>query len=118
MSVAIQDAQGDYAAVIVSGANLAICESRLTDPGLLDSAGMLVLQNEIAPALNLAAAVRAQARGVPVCLNAAPVRDLPDALASPVAVRLVNRGEAAGDMRVESGFSRLCSMICCAYGPQ
>ena len=95
MSVAIQDAQGDYAAVIVSGANLAIHQDSLTDPGLWHDAGILLLQNEIAPALNLAAAVQAQARGVPVCLNAAPARDLPEALARLVDVLVVNMGEAA-----------------------
>ena len=81
MSVAIFDDEGDYGAVIVSGANLAIAESQLRDD-LPDGVKVLVLQNEIPEAINLAAARRARRHGVITILNAAPARpfetDLPD----------------------------------------
>jgi ribokinase len=46
MSVAIFDAEGDYGAVIVSGANLAIRATQARDE-LLRTAKVLILQNEI-----------------------------------------------------------------------
>ena len=72
MSVAISDATGDYGAVIVSGTNLEIDLARLDEEGVWEGAAMLVLQNEIGEGTNLAAARAARARGLRVCLNAAP----------------------------------------------
>ena len=46
MSVAIFDDEGDYGAVIVSGANLAIAPGQISD-ALLSRGKVLVLQNEI-----------------------------------------------------------------------
>ena len=94
MSVAISDPAGDYAAVIVSGANLGIDPARLGDDRLWDRAAVLVLQNEVAPALNLAAAQQAKARGVRVAWNAAPVRALEPDLAGLIDVLIVNTVEA------------------------
>ncbi|TJZ91410.1 ribokinase [Paracoccus gahaiensis] len=94
MSVAIMDAGGDYGAVIVSGANLAIDPDMLGRDALWRDATHLILQNEIPEALNLAAAQAARARGVSVVLNAAPARDLSDALAEAVDILVVNAGEA------------------------
>lgn len=94
MSVAITDATGDYGAVIVSGANLGIDEGRLGEEGLWAGAGLLVLQNEVAPATNLAAARAARARGLRVCLNAAPYRPLPPDLADLIDLLVVNALEA------------------------
>ena len=56
ISVALQDSAGDYAATIVSGANLLISHDALTDPALWEGVGVLVLQNEVTADLNLAAA--------------------------------------------------------------
>lgn len=94
MSVAIQDAQGDYAATIVSGANLLIDPRDLDDAAVWQDVAALVLQNEIADAVNLAAARMAREKGVTVILNAAPARALPKALSDAVDVLVVNAVEA------------------------
>jgi ribokinase len=94
MSVAISDSSGDYGAVIVSGANTAADPERLDDPTLWLGAGVLVLQNEMPDAVNLAAAKAANLAGVPVCLNAAPYRPLADEFTALVDVLIVNAIEA------------------------
>jgi ribokinase len=94
MSVAIQDANGDYAATIVSGANLRIDPQTLADATLWQDVTLLVLQNEVPEALNLAAAQAARARRVPVLLNAAPARALTEALVPLVDLLVVNAVEA------------------------
>lgn len=94
MSVAIMDAEGDYGAVIVSGANLQIDPEGLNRDAFWQDAIYLVLQNEIPEALNIAAARAARARGLAVVLNAAPTRDLSDAFAQVVDILVVNAGEA------------------------
>ncbi|NHB78115.1 PfkB family carbohydrate kinase [Rhodobacter calidifons] len=94
MSVAILDAQGDYAATIVSGANLLADPAALAAPELWQDVGLLVLQNEIPETLNLAAAHAARARGIRCLLNAAPARDLPPQLAGLVDLLVVNAVEA------------------------
>jgi ribokinase len=94
MSVAIQDRSGDYAATIVSGANLRIDPAGLADPALWDAVRVLVLQNEVPAAVNLAAARAARGRGVTVILNAAPTRELPEELQALVGVLVVNAVEA------------------------
>ncbi len=94
MSVAIVDSKGDYAATIVSGANLGIDAEALGDDVLWRGVQVLVLQNEVPEAINLAAAAQAQRRGVVVVLNAAPARQLPPALEALVGVLVVNSVEA------------------------
>jgi ribokinase len=94
MSVAHIDDEGDYGAVIVSGANLHIDISRLNDPLLWQEASLLLLQNEVPESVNLAAARAAKKAGLDVCLNAAPARDIGDELASLIDVLVVNAIEA------------------------
>lgn len=94
MSVAISDSGGDYGAVIVSGANTAIDPKSLADPALWRGVGLLVLQNEVPEAINLAAAKAASLAGVPICLNAAPHRALKDEFAAFVDILIVNAIEA------------------------
>ena len=94
MSVAIQDHAGDYAATIVSGANLMISIDTLTGPDLWEGTSLLVLQNEVPQAVNLAAAITARARGIPTLLNAAPYRPLPAQMAGLVDLLVVNAVEA------------------------
>lgn len=94
MSVAVQDPAGDYAATIVSGANLRIDPTALEDRSLWQGVRVLLLQNEVAEGLNRAAARLARMRGVAVVLNAAPARALPDDLAGMVDVLVVNAIEA------------------------
>ena len=95
MSVAITEAQGEYGAVVVSGANLAIETADIERRwAKLFRAPVLMLQNEIAETVNIAAARAAKANGARIVLNAAPARDMSDALLSLVDVLVVNRVEA------------------------
>lgn len=94
MSVAIVDPAGDYAAVIVSAANLVIDPSVLADDALWDGVKVLLLQNEVPESFNLRAATVAKARGVTVVLNAAPARQLGQEFAALVDVLVVNAVEA------------------------
>lgn len=96
MSVAIQEANGEYGAVIVSGANLAIDPAAIVeDWTTLWRSAVLLLQNEVPEAVNLAAARAAHALGCRVLLNAAPARPIARALRDLVDVLIVNRVEAA-----------------------
>lgn len=95
MSVAIQEPNGEYGAVIVSGANLAIDAAAIErDWAPLWDADVLMLQNELPDAVNLAAAKAARAAGCRVMLNAAPAKVLPGALPELVDILVVNRVEA------------------------
>lgn len=94
MSVAIVEPGGDYAATIVSGANLQIDASGLAGAQPWHNVALLILQNEVADALNLAAARQARVREVRTILNAAPVRALSAELELLVDVLVVNAVEA------------------------
>ena len=95
MSTAIVRDDGEYGAVIVSGANLniepAVAAATWREMG---GAAVLVLQNEIPEAANLAVAQSARADGAIVILNAAPARPLSAALLGVVDILVVNRVEA------------------------
>ncbi len=96
MSVAILEASGEYGAVIVSGANLAIDPAAIAGEwAALWQSAVLLLQNEVSDAVNLAAATAARARGGRVVLNAAPARPAMPALLDLVDILIVNRVEAA-----------------------
>jgi ribokinase len=93
MSAAIVQDDGDYGAVIVSGANLNIApEGVAAQWRALGGAPVLVLQNEIPEAANVAAA---RAAGARVVLNAAPARAMTPELLDGVDILVVNRVEAA-----------------------
>lgn len=95
MSVAILDAQGDYGAVIVSGANLKLDPDECARQWRkLGGAKALVLQNEIPEAVNAAVAKAAKSSGAIVVLNSAPARNLGQELLDHVDVLVVNRVEA------------------------
>lgn len=95
MSVAIVDAEGDYGAVIVSGANLHLTTAEIDKAGhFISAARVLLLQNEVPDVTNLAAAKLAKNHGVWVILNAAPARPLEDELAANVDLLIVNAVEA------------------------
>lgn len=95
MSVAIVQDNGDYGAVIVSGSNLAIKEADVISAmQQLGTARIMVLQNEVDEAINIAAASLAKNMQATVLLNAAPARALSPALARNVDVLVVNRVEA------------------------
>lgn len=95
MSVAIFDAEGDYGAVVVSGANLTLDGARLErEATRLRSAKVLILQNEIPESANLRAAEQVAAAGGRVILNAAPARETAQALLDRVDILVVNAVEA------------------------
>ena len=92
MSVAIVEPKGGYGAVIVSAANLAI------DPGSIElpaTTRVVLLQNEVPEAVNLAVALMARKLGASVILNAAPARPMGLDLMQAIDMLVVNRVEAA-----------------------
>jgi ribokinase len=95
MSVAILQDNGEYGAVIVSGSNTTIDAATIASTwNTLGGAAVLVLQNEIPAAVNVAAAAAAKAHGAQVVFNAAPARELSEALMANIDVLVVNRVEA------------------------
>ena len=95
MSVAIIDAEGDYGAVIVSGANLRLSKKDLEEARqVIRNAQVLVLQNEVLESTNVAAAQLARDDRIRVILNAAPARPLGPELSAHVDVLVVNAVEA------------------------
>jgi ribokinase len=93
MSVAIFDDDGDYGAVIVSGANLAFAPGQAARE-LLSQGKVLVLQNEIPEIVNEAVALHARDLGVTTILNAAPARPFTTSLPDLVDILIVNSIEA------------------------
>ncbi len=95
MSVAILQDNGDYGAVIVSGANLKIDPAMMADQWSAFGGGKIViLQNEVPHAVNVAVARVARSQGAQVVLNAAPARELGNDLLNSIDVLIVNRVEA------------------------
>jgi ribokinase len=95
MSVAILQDDGEYGAVIVSGSNTTIDPENLQSQWVeRGGAKVLILQNEIPHAANVAAAKAAKSSGAQVILNAAPARKLGSDLLELVDVLIVNRIEA------------------------
>lgn len=94
MSVAITQEDGDYAAVVVSGANRDIDSSQIEASLVaIHDARVLLLQNEIGESANVAAARSARRTGATVVLNAAPAREM-GAMRGLVDVLVVNTVEA------------------------
>jgi ribokinase len=94
MSVAIEQDGGDYAAVVVSGANRDIDAGQVeASAAAISTCDVLLLQNEIGIGANVTAAGLARRAGSTVMLNAAPMRPL-DELADLVDILLVNAVEA------------------------
>lgn len=95
MSVAIFDDEGDYGAVIVSGSNLTLGDHDvLAARDLLSRTTILVLQNEIPDAANVAAARAVKQAGGCVLINAAPARVLSNELQPLIDIIVVNAIEA------------------------
>jgi len=92
MSVAIVTRGGEYGAVIVSAANLAIDAGKIAVP---KAAKVLLIQNEIPEAANRDVAAKAKAAEGIVVLNAAPARPAKSDLLDLIDVLIVNRVEAA-----------------------
>ncbi|MER8829950.1 ribokinase [Mesorhizobium sp. M0938] len=95
MSVAIFDDGGDYGAVIVSGSNLTLGAKDIAEAAeMIAHTSVLLLQNEVPEAANVAVARAVKAHGGRVVLNAAPARKLSDELVALVDVVIVNAIEA------------------------
>ncbi|MBZ9774235.1 ribokinase [Mesorhizobium sp. CO1-1-8] len=95
MSVAIFDAGGDYGAVIVSGSNLTLGDADIASASdVMAQTAVLLLQNEVPEAANIAAARAVKAQGGRVVLNAAPARKLSEELIALVDILVVNAIEA------------------------
>src|ERR1700730_5586185 len=95
MSVAIIDAEGDYGAVIVSGANLRLSNKDLEEAReIIRHAQVLVLPTEVFEATNVAAARLAKDYRIRVILNAAPARPLGPDLSANIDLLVVNAVEA------------------------
>jgi ribokinase len=92
MSVAITEASGGYAAVIVSGENLEIDPDALTLP---EGCRIVLAQNEVDPGLLPQLARLARAGAAELWLNAAPAAGLSPEVLRLVDVLIVNRLEAA-----------------------
>ena len=101
MSVAIVTQVGDYGAVIVSGANMAIDGNAVTLP---EDCDLVLLQNEVPETANLAVARKAVTVGARVILNAAPARPVSPELLALTDVLIVNRVEAEMIGRGLDGF--------------
>lgn len=94
MSVATIDGDGDYAAVVVTGANAQIDRPTIDSTPLFEQAAILLLQNEVPSAINTAAAQRARAAGARVIWNAAPMREDVEGLIDLVDLLVLNAIEA------------------------
>ena len=95
LSVVVSEASGDYAAVIVSGSNQSLSEREVAKAqSLIGKVSVMILQNEIPEAANLAAARWARAAGALLILNAAPARELSAELAGYLDILVVNAIEA------------------------
>lgn len=95
MSVAISEADGEYGAVVVSGANLTINAQEIaTRWESLWHAKVLLLQNEIPEVVSRTAARHAKEKGAKIILNAAPAREMSQGFLNLVDVLVVNRVEA------------------------
>jgi ribokinase len=93
--ITVSDA-GDNAITVLPGANFAVAPPGAQALRALVGARALLLQQEIAPAVNLAWAQAARAARVPVLLNAAPADAAAAAALLPwVDLLLVNEGELA-----------------------
>ncbi len=94
MSVALTQEDGDYAAVVVSGANRDLDAAQVTaSADVIGDSRVLLLQNEIDEQANAAAAGIAHGAGARVILNAAPARPM-GAMSGLIDVLVVNTVEA------------------------
>ena len=94
MSIATVDDEGDYSAVVVTGANATIMPTAIADMEIWIGCDVLILQNEVPQTVNLAAAQSAKKSGARVVWNAAPMRPDELGLAALIDILVVNAVEA------------------------
>lgn len=107
MSAAIVTQTGEYGAVIVSAANQNIMADEIAVPS---GTRLVLLQNEVPEAVNLAVARKAKAEGAQVWLNTAPARAVSQALWDLVDLSVMNRVEAAFYGDVPAGVDPLLTL--------
>ena len=96
VALIVVDDWGENSIVVASGANMQVSEAQVdAAEGAIAGADVLVLQLEIPLPAVMRAAQIARNNGVPVVLNPAPARDLPDELISLVDVLVPNETEVA-----------------------
>ena len=100
--IAVDD-RGENTIIVEAGANAALLDLSEADAAAIAAASVLVMQLEIPLETVVAAAGIARTAGTTVVLNAAPIRDLPDALLGLVDILVVNEHEAAELSRARGG---------------
>lgn len=88
------DAAGENMIVVSPGANGKLTPEQVSAE-LLNGIALIVMQLEVPFETVLHVAQLAHTRGIPVMLNPAPARDLPDTLMTRLAYLVVNEGEAS-----------------------
>tara|TARA_B100001123_G_C15236407_1_gene997296 strand:- start:147 stop:1007 length:861 start_codon:yes stop_codon:yes gene_type:complete len=94
MSVAISDKEGEYGAVIISGASLKIDLNAINNPSLWTNSKILMIQNEIKEEINILAAKNAKLNGLKICFNASPPKKLNHELIDNIDFLILNINEA------------------------
>ena len=94
ISVAVSDAEGEYTAVVISGANLHIKTEILNRAKLWENVKVLMLQSEIKEEVNIVAAQQAKKNGAKVCLNPSPSKKLSKELLNNTDILITNLIEA------------------------
>jgi len=95
IAVVALDATGDNGILVAPGASGTLSPADVAAAGAaIARADVVLLQQEVPEETVAAAVAAARAAGVPVVLNAAPARPLPDALLAALDVLVVNEGEA------------------------
>lgn len=95
IAVVAVDATGDNGILVAPGASGTLSPADVAAAqAAVAGADVVLLQLEVPLATVSAAVATARAAGVPVVLNAAPARPLPDALLATLDVLVVNEGEA------------------------
>lgn len=92
--IAVDDA-GENTIIVEPGANARLLGLTPADEAAIAAADLLVMQLEIPLETVIEAADAAAASSTGVLLNAAPIRDLPDALLAALDILVVNEHEAA-----------------------
>jgi ribokinase len=110
LAAIVVDRHGRNQITVASGANLDLTGD-LLPAGYLAPGTVLVLQNEVSEAANLAVARRAKAAGARVVLNAAPARPMAEDWAGLLDVLVLNEAEAeaiggAADPDAATGLAR------------
>jgi len=110
VAVVAVDAGGDNGILVAPGASGTLSPDDVARAAAaVDGADVVLLQLEVPLETISATVAAARAAGVPVVLNAAPARPLPDELIAALDVLVVNEGEALALAGVDTGPERSVS---------